>query len=168
MPLVRVFLNDNNSKKKVAVGYLKVEITGAPAEDRITATTEYTFNEEFTLSCRTEDWVQEVTWFQIEEQILAQLNISKEDFERSYIYDGPMIQYSEATLDAMPLTKLSTKVEQTEADVEGTMTEVLQWTIPANYAYEYFSANASMKAVVRYTKQIRIFKVLSFLMIMYM
>ena len=34
------------------------------------------------------------------------------------IYDGPMIQYSEATLDAMPLTKLSTKVEQTEADVE--------------------------------------------------
>ena len=38
-------------------GYLKVEITGAPAEDRITATTEYTFNEEFTLSCRTEDWV---------------------------------------------------------------------------------------------------------------
>ena len=153
MPLVRVFLNDNNSKKKVAVGYLKVEITGAPAEDRITATTEYTFNEGFTLSCRTEDWVQEVTWFQIEEQILAQLNISKEDFERSYIYDGPMIQYSEATLDAMPLTKLSTKVEQTKVDVEGTMTEVLQWTIPANYAYEYFSANASMKAVVRYTKQ---------------
>ena len=153
MPLVRVFLNDNNSKKKVAVGYLKVEITGAPAEDRITATTEYTFNEEFTLSCRTEDWVQEVTWFQIEEQILAQLNISKEDFERSYIYDGPMIQYSEATLDAMPLTKLSTKVEQTEADVEGTMTEVMQWTIPANYAYEYFSANASMKAIVRYTKE---------------
>ena len=147
MPLVRVFLNDNNSKKKVAVGYLKVEITGAPAEDRITATTG------FTLSCRTEDWVQEVTWFQIEEQILAQLNISKEDFERSYIYDGPMIQYSEATLDAMPLTKLSTKVEQTKVDVEGTMTEVLQWTIPANYAYEYFSANASMKAVVRYTKQ---------------
>ena len=153
MPLVRVFLNDNNSKKKVAVGYLKVEITGAPAEDRITATTEYTFNEGFTLSCRTKDWVQEVTWFQIEEQILAQLNISKEDFERSYIYDGPMIQYSEATLDAMPLTKLSTKVEQTKVDVEGTMTEVLQWTIPANYAYEYFSANASMKAVVRYTKQ---------------
>ena len=153
MPLVRVFLNDNNSKKKVAVGYLKVEITGAPAEDRITATTEFTFNEGFTLSCRTEDWVQEVTWFQIEEQILAQLNISKEDFERSYIYDGPMIQYSEATLDAMPLTKLSTKVEQTNVDVEGTMTEVLQWTIPANYAYEYFSANASMKAVVRYTKQ---------------
>ena len=187
MPLVRVFLNDNNSKKKVAVGYLKVEITGAPAEDRITATTEYTFNEEFTLSCRTEDWVQEVTWFQIEEQILAQLNISKKDFERSYIYDGPMIQYSEATLDAMPLTKLSTKVEQTEADVEGTMTEmiqyseatldampltklstkveqteadvegtmteVLQWTIPANYAYEYFSANASMKAIVRYIKE---------------
>lgn len=64
-----------------------------------------------------------------------------------------MIQYSEATLDAMPLTKLSTKVEQTEADVEGTMTEVLQWTIPANYAYEYFSANASMKAIVRYTKE---------------
>lgn len=84
---------------------------------------------------------------------MAQLNISKEDFERSYIYDGPMIQYSEATLDAMPLTKLSTKVEQTKVDVEGTMTEVLQWTIPANYAYEYFSANASMKAVVRYTKQ---------------
>ena len=53
----------------------------------------------------------------------------------------------------MPLTKLSTKVEQTKVDVEGTMTEVLQWTIPANYAYEYFSANASMKAVVRYTKQ---------------
>ena len=153
MPLVRVFLNDNNSKKKVAVGYLKVEITGAPAEDRITATTEYTFNEEFTLSCRTEDWVQNVTWFQIEEQILAQLNISKEDFERSYIYDGPMIQYSEATLAAMPLTKLSTKVEQTKTDINGTMTEVLKWTIPANYAYEYFSANASMKAIVRYTKE---------------
>ena len=34
-----------------------------------------------------------------------------------------MIQYSEATLDAMPLTKLSTKVEQTKVDVEGTMTE---------------------------------------------
>ena len=45
------------------------------------------------MSCRTEDWVQEVTWFQIEEQILAQLNISKEDFERSYIYDGPIDVY---------------------------------------------------------------------------
>ena len=29
----------------------------------------------------------------------------------------------------------------------------MQWTIPANYAYEYFSANASMKAIVRYTKE---------------
>ena len=155
MPLVRVFLNDNNSSasKKVAVGYLKVEITGAPAEDRITATTDYTFNEAFTLSCREEAWVQNVTWFQIEEQILAQLNTSKEDFERNYKYDGPMIQYSEATLDAMPLTKLNTKVEQTQTDVDGTMTEVLKWTIPANYAYEYFSANASMKAIVRYTKE---------------
>ena len=96
------------------------------------------------------------------------MNISKEDFERSYIYDGPMIQYSEATLDAMPLTKLSTKVEQTKVDVEGTMTEVLQWTIPANYAYEYFSANASMKLSFVTLNKIRIFKVLSFLMIMYM
>lgn len=155
MPLVRVFLNDNNSStsKKVAVGYLKVEITGTPAEDRITAKTEYTFNEEFTLSCREEAWVQNVTWFQIEEQILAQLNVSKEEFERNYKYDGPTAQYSEATLDATPLTKLNTTVEQTQTDINGTMTEVLKWTIPANYAYEYFSANASMNAIVRYTKQ---------------
>ena len=155
MPLVRVFLVDNNgaAAQKVAVGYLKIEITGAPADDRIAAKTTYTFHDEYTLNCGTADLVQNVTWFQIEEQILAQLNMSKADFERSFVYDGAEFQYDKVAVDAKALAELETTVEQTSADVDGTMTEVLQWTIPANYAYEYFSECASMKAIVRFTKE---------------
>lgn len=158
MPLVRVVLKDNNSNKNVAVGYLKVEIIGASAEDTYKETN-YGFGTEFTLSCREADFNEQVAWYQIENQILAMLKLSKEDFERLYVADTyeengvkHFNQYNKVGTDATVVSSRNTEVALTKDDTEGTMTEIIKWSIPANYAYEFFQKNETMSAIVRFVK----------------
>ena len=159
-PLVRVTLVDNNSNKNVAVAYVKVEITATPGENTIGANAAYTFTDKFTLSCAQSLEPMTVKWYQIEETILAQLGISKSQFddkEHGYKYDEGKF-FDKAALDAKELTGTAVPnvtVTPTTVDVEGTMTEVLEMTVNANYAYEHFlnGENTTMPVIVRYYKK---------------
>lgn len=155
MPLVRVTLKDAIQNKNAAVGYIKVQITATPEENEITAIDPFKFAETYTVNCSKTDLVKTLTWAQVEEDILAKLAISKAEFEADYKLDNSdidAVQFTTADKDAKVVTKKIGKVSKTTADVEEHMTEVLQWTIGANEAYEYFMKQASIQAIVRFVK----------------
>ena len=170
MPLVRVTLVDNNSKKNVAVGYVKVEIIATPGKNTIGALANYTFTAPFTLSCAQSLEPQSVKWFEIEDQILSQLGISKTEFDNNYKLDAEQkwVQdgywygqghwerevkfYTDNTLEAKETTVEGVTVVEGTDDETGTTTEVLKMTVAANKAYNHFLKNTSMSVVVRYSK----------------
>ena len=104
-----------------------------------------------------------MTWYEIENKILAdaQVNMSKVEFEDTYELDGPatdLTQFDKNTLGANAISPKIGKVIVTTADVNGTMTQVLQWTMSGNEAYSrYTTADAagnkptSISTYVRYT-----------------
>ena len=165
MPLVRVSLIDTNSNKIVAAGYVKVEITATPGVNTLGATASKTWNTAFTLTCPMQAGEFTLPWYEIENQILAELGISKKEFDyieeknTGYKFDGTLWKKVPATNAEGHITEKAVKlnVEEvaviaTTADVDGTMTEVLKMTVDANYAYEYFQKNNTLTAIVRYAK----------------
>ena len=84
-----------------------------------------TVNKPYTIACGDNNIdLQKVTWAQVEEQLYAKLNMSKEAFEDAYELDGGTAdanQFEKATTDAEALAadkKIGT-VSQTTADIEG-------------------------------------------------
>ena len=165
MPLVRVTLVDTNSKKVVAVGYVKVNITATPGVNTLGATASKTFNTAFTLTCPKQAGEFTLPWYEIENQILAELGISKKEFDYNeekntgYKFDGTLwtkVPKTNAeghiTEEVKELTVEGVEVTATTEDIEGTMTEVLKMTVTDNYAYEYFQKNETITAIVRYAK----------------
>ena len=175
MPLVRVTLVDNNSKKNVAVGYVKVEIIATPGKNTIGALANYKFTAPFTLSCAQSLEPQSVKWFEIEDQILSQLGISKTEFDNNYKLDAEEKHhsaegwpyypgykpawtertvkfYTDNTLEAKETTVEGVTVVEGTDNETGTTTEVLKMTVAANKAYNHFLKNTSMSVVVRYSK----------------
>ncbi|RHC02262.1 hypothetical protein [Bacteroides uniformis] len=156
MPLIRVILKDTVQNQNVAVGYIKAEITTTPEENEITVIDPFNFTEGYTVNCSEDNLIKKLTWDQVEEQILAKLDISKEEFENTYkldATDSDAKQFTGASADAVEVAKKIGVVSKTTADTEGHMTEVLQWTIGANDAYELFTEKASINAVVRFVKE---------------
>ena len=157
MPLVRVILKDNNSNKNVAVGYIKVEITATPGKNTVDAEASYTFTEDYTVSCSKENILHKVEWYKIEETILKQLGISKEEFVNNYkFYNALYSSYNSETGEAVAseLTSDEVKVAKVIDDKTGTTTEVLQLTVKANYAYEQFWAGETeITTIIRYAKK---------------
>lgn len=157
-PLVRVILKDTVNNKIAAVGYIKVVIdkTVAEAEEVDLVTV----NKPYTIACGDNNIdLQKVTWAQVEEQLYAKLNMSKEAFEDAYKLDGGTAdanQFEKATTDAEALAadkKIGT-VSQTTADVEGKMTEVIAWSIKNQAAYAAFKAGkTTLSTYVRYALQ---------------
>lgn len=154
-PLVRVILKDTVNNKIAAVGYIKVVIdkTVAEAEEVDLVTV----NKPYTIACG-DNYIdlQKVTWAQVEEQLYAKLNMSKEAFEDAYELDGGTAdanQFEKATTDAEALAadkKIGT-VSQTTADIEGKMTEVIAWSIKNQAAYAAFKAGkTTLSTYVRY------------------
>lgn len=154
-PLVRVILKDTVNNKIAAVGYIKVVIdkTVAKAEEVDLVTV----NKPYTIACGDNNIdLQKVTWAQVEEQLYAKLNMSKEAFEAAYELDGGTAdanQFEKATTDAEALAadkKIGT-VSQTTADVEGKQTEVIAWSIKNQAAYAAFKAGkTTLSTYVRY------------------
>lgn len=154
-PLVRVILKDTVNNKIAAVGYIKVVIdkTVAKAEEVDLVTV----NKPYTIACGDNNIdLQKVTWAQVEEQLYAKLNMSKEAFEDAYGLDGGTAdanQFEKATTDAEALAadkKIGT-VSQTTADIEGKMTEVIAWSIKNQAAYAAFKAGkTTLSTYVRY------------------
>lgn len=161
-PLVRVVLNDTVNNHIVAVGYLKVQIVENEVEAEPTQiTVPFADHTKFNLNCDNNKpaLVKNITWYEIENQVLAHadVNMSKKDFEDTYKFDGDnssaLAQFEKNTIDAAALISPIGKVAVTTADVQGTMTQVLQWTITGQEAYSIFK-NKNVKeysTYVRYT-----------------
>ena len=165
-PLVRVILNDTVHNKIAAVAYMKIKIAeNVTTADPTAITKDFADNTAFTLNCDDANPAlnKKVTWYEIENKILAdaQVNMSKVEFEDTYELDGPatdLTQFDKNTLGANAISPKIGKVIVTTADVNGTMTQVLQWTMSGNEAYSrYTTADAagnkptSISTYVRYT-----------------
>ena len=156
-PLVRVILKDTVNNKIAAVGYIKVVIDKTVAENKAEEVDLVTVNKPYTIACGDNDIdLQTVTWAQVEEQLYAKLNMSKEAFEDAYELDGGTVdakQFEKATTDAEALAadkKIGT-VSQTTADVAGKQTEVIAWSIKNQAAYAAFKAGkTTLSTYVRY------------------
>ncbi len=156
-PLVRVILKDTVNNKIAAVGYIKVVIDKTVAENKAEEVDLVTVNKPYTIACGDNDIdLQKVTWAQVEEQLYAKLNMSKEAFEEAYKLDGGTAdakQFEMATTDAEALAadkKIGT-VSQTTDDEEGKQTEVIAWSIKNQAAYAAFKAGkTTLSTYVRY------------------
>ena len=156
-PLVRVILKDTVNNKIAAVGYIKVVIEKTVAENKAEEVDLVTVNKPYTIACGDNNIdLQKVTWAQVEEQLYAKLNMSKEAFEEAYKLDGGTAdakQFEMATTDAEALAadkKIGT-VSQTTDDEEGKQTEVIAWSIKNQAAYAAFKAGkTTLSTYVRY------------------
>ena len=156
-PLVRVILKDTVNNKIAAVGYIKVVIDKTVAENKAEEVDLVTVNKPYTIACGDNNIdLQKVTWAQVEEQLYAKLNMSKEAFEDAYELDGGTAdakQFEKATTDEVALAadkKIGT-VSQTTADVAGKQTEVIAWSIKNQAAYAAFKAGkTTLSTYVRY------------------
>ena len=139
------------------VGYIKVVIDKTVAENKAEEVDLVTVNKPYTIACGDNNIeLQKVTWAQVEEQLYAKLNMSKEAFEDAYELDGGTAdakQFEKATTDAEALAadkKIGT-VSQTTDDVEGKQTEVIAWSIKNQAAYAAFKAGkTTLSTYVRY------------------
>ncbi len=156
-PLVRVILKDTVNNQIAAVGYIKVKIVKNVVDDKAEEVDLVTVNKPYTIACGDNAIdLQKVTWAQVEEQLYAKLNMSKEAFEDTYELDGGTSdanQFDKATTNAEALAaekKIGT-VSQTIADVEGKQTEVIAWSIKNQAAYAAFMAGkTTLTTYVRY------------------
>ena len=159
-PLVRVTLTDAVNKKIVAVGYIKIEIAATDKKDDQKVVPVETVKTNYTVACGENNiLVKELKWHEVEEQVMALVNMGKAEFESTYVLDGAtpgdVNQFEKPTLDAVALAndKKVGIVSQTTTDIKGTQTEVLDWNVKNNYAYEQFKTNKKdeLTTYVRFT-----------------
>jgi len=129
------------------VGYIKIEIVKDNAVVNPSDITVETgaVTDSYSLACGNDTKsLKKLTWYMIEERIIALVNQSKEDFERNYDLDvdntSEAVQFK---LVNNVFTQLSIAdeigtIKETTTDVEGTMTEVLLWSIENQSAYSLF------------------------------
>ena len=159
-PLVRVILTDTVNNKIASVGYLKFKITDKDTQDQQQVFPMATVTTPYTIDCDDENVMkQDLKWFDIEEQIIAQLSLSKTQFETTYDYEGAALdldQFDKAELNAtalLPVNKIGV-VQHTTQDVNGTETEVLKWAVNNQKAYAAFkSGKTSLTTYIRFTKK---------------
>lgn len=162
-PLVRVILRDTVNNKIAAVGYMLVKITDKDVDVTNKTIPVTTATDDYTINCdNTTALKQVLTWHEVEEKIIAEIGISKANFEKDYelvgansgTYDGKA-----ALLDATQYDKtgkaLTTKigtVNQTKTDIQGHETEVLIWEVKNPQAYELFKTQQkdSISTLVAY------------------
>ena len=159
-PLVRVILTDTVNNKIASVGYLKFKITDKDTQDQQQVFPMATVTTPYTIDCDDNNVMkQDLKWFNIEEQIIAQLSLSKTQFETTYDYEGAALdldQFDKAELNAtalLPVNKIGV-VQHTTQDVNGTETEVLKWAVNNQRAYAAFkSGKTSLTTYIRFTKK---------------
>ena len=159
-PLVRVILTDTVNNKIASVGYLKFKITNKDTQDQQQVFPMATVTTPYTIDCDDNNVMkQDLKWFDIEEQIIAQLSLSKTQFETTYDYEGAALdldQFDKAELNAtalLPVNKIGV-VQHTTQDVNGTETEVLKWAVNNEQAYKAFkSGKTSLTTYIRFTKK---------------
>ena len=159
-PLVRVILTDTVNNKIASVGYLKFKITDKDTQDQQQVFPMATVTTPYTIDCDDNNVMkQDLKWFDIEEQIIAQLSLSKTQFETTYDYEGAALdldQFDKAELNTtalLPANKIGV-VKHTTQDVNGTETEVLKWAVNNQQAYAAFKAGkTTLTTYIRFTKK---------------
>lgn len=159
-PLVRVILTDTVNNKIASVGYLKFKITDKDTQDQQQVFPMATVTTPYTIDCDDDNVMkQDLEWFDIEEQIIAQLSLSKTQFETTYDYEGNALdldQFDKAELNTtalLPADKIGV-VQHTTHDVNGTETEVLKWAVNNQKAYAAFkSGKTTLTTYIRFTKK---------------
>ena len=158
LPVVRVILTDVVSGNIAAVGYLPFEIVAeAPVEKQWEVAHIYNapFGDEFTVNCENGTYEFPLKWHQVEEQIIAKLGISKDEFEGTYTLESnteDADQFTATTVNATKVTAKTGVVSKTTTDIESSMTEVLMWSITENEAYQIFKAGkTSITVNVRFS-----------------
>lgn len=161
-PLVRVTLVDVNTNEQVAaVGYIVVKITDVSSEpvkvDDIEA-----IDNGYTVICDDNvalNNVKAITWQEVEDKVLGELDMSKEEFEsnyslevvngtknaKQYSYDGKDNSFSE-------MTDRIGEIVNTE-DEFGHTTNILTWTVRNQEAYQLFVKNnkSEVSVYVKFT-----------------
>lgn len=146
-PLVRVSLVDTKNKKDnkdqvVAVGYMKLKIVLTPVADVKPETLDMgAQNKAYTLTCGTADYLtQTLKWHEVEEKIIAKINVSKADFHNNYELVGTEADATQFDANGVSLTTKVGVVSQTTAYVDGTETQILKWVVKNQEAYTAFKA----------------------------
>lgn len=147
LPLVRVILTDTLTNHIAAVGYIKVKINeNTLIEEKDKTITMPEFTNGYTMKCKALPTTLSLTWNQIEAIILKDLAISKSEFETRYELDIDAAKNEAKQFDFDPKkneykelsTYIGTVTERT--DMGGEMTNVLEWTIDEQSAYEFFTS----------------------------
>ena len=151
-PLLRVKLVDDNSKKIAAVGYIKVVIEDI-AQKPITIEDKFNADKVYTVGCSGDDVLgYKTTWDQIENEVLADLDMSKSEFEGTYKLDAndetPSIanQYMiDANGKFVANTDACGTIKYSDNDQESHKTNILTWSITGGDAYKYFITEKKTK-----------------------
>lgn len=164
-PIVRILLKDVISQEYVAVGYAKFEIVGDEIKDGILHEVTYPFTDVYTSNCTPAEYKFTLDWNEVETGIYTALDMSKEEFETEFELDGfigtntpvtPATQFDKVDEAATALVDPIGKVVRTTADIAGSQTQVLEWTISNAEAYELFvnddPKNTSIAAIVRFVR----------------
>ena len=142
-PLVRVSLVDTKNKNQVvAVGYMKLKIVLTPVADVKPETLDMGVQKNaYTLTCGTAAYLtQELKWHDVEEKIIAKINVSKADFHKNYELVGTEADATQFDANGVSLTTKVGVVSQTTAYVDGTETQILKWVVKNQEAYTAFKA----------------------------
>lgn len=136
LPMVRVTLVDTTKTENniVAVGFIKfkiVEKAAEPADDINIA-----FSDDgYELSCT--DYNYTLTWAQIEDKVLGELNLSKKEFEQLYKVEAGAngCQLYEKNAEGLPVQATQYGVVTEKVDAQHHETSVLSWTVTAAEVY---------------------------------
>ena len=147
-PLLRVKLVDDNSKKIAAVGYIKVVIEDI-AQKPITIVDKFNSDKAYTVACTDDDVLgYKTTWDQIENEVLADLDMSKSEFEGTYKLEAANDIAKQYKIDAngkfVDNTPYGT-IKYSGTDAEGHQTNILTWSITGGDAYKYFITDEKTK-----------------------
>ena len=151
-PLLRVKLVDDNSKKIAAVGYIKVVIEDI-AQKPITIEDKFNADKVYTVGCSGDDVLgYKTTWDQIENEVLADLDMSKSEFEGTYKLDATSETSSIANqymIDAngkfVANTDACGTIKYSATDPASHETNILTWGVSEADAYKFFITEKKAK-----------------------
>ena len=148
-PLLRVKLVDDNSKKIAAVGYIKVVIEDI-AQKPITIEDKFNADKVYTVGCSGDDVLDyKTTWDQIENEVLADLDMSKSEFEGTYELDATNRVAKQYKIDAngkfVANTDACGTIKYSDNDQASHETNILTWGVSEADAYKFFITEKKAK-----------------------
>ena len=148
-PLLRVKLVDDNSNKIAAVGYIKVVINDI-AQKPITIEDKFNTEAKYTVGCSGDDVLgYKTTWDQIENEVLADLDMSKSEFEGTYKLDATSSIANQYMIDAngkfVANTDACGTIKYSATDPASHETNILTWGVSEADAYKFFITEKKAK-----------------------